>query len=613
MAQEREIKYVDKSFGSFRQQLIDFTKNYFPDTYNDFSPSSPGMMFMEMAAYVGDVLSFYQDIQLQETFLQYAQEPGNLYNLAYMMGYRPKTTSAATVELDVYQRVPAKLSGGQNIPNYDYALVLSDNIELQTTTGTPVKFLTQEKVNFAHSSSYDPTDVSIYATSGGTVTEFLLKKKVKAISAEVKTTTVEVPSLERFKTITIDDEDIIGVLSISDGTNTWYEVPYLGQDTIFTEETNTLSDKQQVPYVLQLQKTPRRFVTRFTSTGALQIQFGAGTSGTSDDIITPDPTNVGLGDTYTGVSMIDKAYDPSNFMFTGAYGLAPVGTLTVSYLVGGGVDANVPSNTITTILDNKNPSYYGASASGNTYLNSLGFTNPNPAMGGKDGDTIEEIRQNSLRAFNSQQRAVTEEDYTIRALSLPPRFGSIAKVFVTQDQLQSTQSTSDAIIDSNPLSLSMYILAYNSSKHLQTASNTLKSNLKEYLNQYRIVTDALNIKDAFIINLGIRYDIIIRPSASARETLLACTQALQEYFSIEKRSINQTVNLSKLYTLLDRVKGVQTVQKIEIVNKTGGNYSEYAYDIKGATRNNILYPSYDPCIFEIKYPDVDIEGRITSL
>ena len=159
----------------------------------------------------------------------------------------------------------------------------------------------------------------------------------------------------------------------------------------------------------------------------------------------------------------------------------------------------------------------------------------------------------------------------------------------------------------------MYILAYNNSEQLTTAGSTLKQNLKTYLNQYRLITDAVNLKDAFIVNIGVKYEIILRPSASAREVLLECTNALKDYFKITKWSINQPVNISKLYTLLDRVKGVQTVQNVEIVNKAGGNYSQYAYDIKGATRNNIVYPSYDPCIFEVKFPNTDIEGRITSL
>lgn len=612
MAQQRDIKYVNKTFSDFRQQLIDYTKNYFPDTYNDFSATSPGMLFIEMASYVGDVLSFYQDIQLQETFLQFAQEPGNLYNLAYMMGYRPKVTTAATVDLDVFQRIPAILSGSQFVPNYDFAITVSENATLQSTTTPAVQFLINEKINFNFSSSYDPTEVSVYATAGNTVTEFLLQKKVKATSAEIRTTTFTVTAPERFKTITIQDSNILGILDIVDDNgsgNTWYEVPYLGQDTIFLNQSNTGgSDSNLVPNVLQLQKVPTRFVTRFTSTGALQIQFGAGAAGTSDDIITPDPTNVGLGDQFTGISQIDKAYDPSNFMFTGTYGLAPANTvLQVRYLVGGGVQANVPSDTITTILN----AVRVTTTAG--YENSLQFTNPDSAVGGKDGDNSDELRENSLKAYSEQLRAVTSEDYVIRTLSLPPKFGSVAKAYVIQDQLSSTKSVTDNIVDGNPLSLSLFVLAYDNNKKLITASSTLRSNLSTYLSQYKLITDAVNIKDAFIVNIGVRFEIVVLPNFTGRDVLLGCTVALKEYFKIEKWSINQPINLSALYTLLDRVKGVQTVLNIEMNNKVGGNYSQFGYDVKGATKNNIVYPSYDPCIFEIKFPDTDIVGRVTSL
>jgi hypothetical protein len=604
MAEERDIKYVNKTFSDLRQQLIDYAKNYFPDTYNDFSPTSPGMMFMEMAAYVGDVLSFYQDIQLQETLLQYAQEPGNLYSLAYMMGYRPKISTAATVDIDVFQQVDAIA----NIPDWDQALVIPENTQLESTAAGQARFFIDEKVNFGFSSSYSPTTVSVYASSGNTINTFLLKKTVKAFSGEVKTKTISVGSPERFKTITLEDSNIIGILDVSDGTNDWYEVPYLAQDTIFEETANGSSDANLAPYLLSLKKVPRRFVTRFTSTGNLQLQFGAGTTGQDDSVITPDPTNVGLG-TGNGVSKIDVAYDPSNFMFTGTYGLAPSNvTLTIRYLVGGGVEANVPANTITTVINQGT-----ATGTDTSQASTIAYNNPRAASGGKDGDTAEEIRQNSLKAYSEQLRAVTKEDYIVRALSMPSKFGSVAKVHVLQDQLTSTKSTTDNIIDSNPLSLSMYVLAYDNDRKLTTASINLRNNLKQYLSQYRMLTDAVNIKDAFVVNIGVKYDIVLRPGAVGREVLLRCTQALQEHFDIRKWNINQPINVGTIYSLLDRIKGVQTVQNVEIVNKVGGTYSQYAYDIKGATKNNIVYPSYDPCIFELRTPNSDIEGRITTL
>ena len=605
MAENRDIKYINRNFDDFRSQLIEFAKNYFPDTYNDFSPASPGMMFIEMAAYVGDVLSFYQDTQLQETFLQHAKDPANLYSLAYMMGYRPRVTSVAEAELEITQLVDA--SGSSYEPNWDQALTLSPFSTVTSTTNPSSTFFLNEKVDFNFSSSYDPTDITIYSLDGSNPAEFLLKKKAKAISAEIKTTEFTFDSVEKFATVEIEDVDLIKVLDIvdSDG-NTWYEVPFLGQDTIFSEQPNTASDASSVPYVVTLQKVPRRFVTRFTSTGVMQIQFGAGISQDDDTTFLPDPTNVG-SKTVDGVSRLDYAYDPSNFLFSRSYGLAPSNTtLTVRYLTGGGVTANVPANTLTSI------GTVLTTGTDQSKSGTLAFNNPKAAVGGRDGDTVEELRQNALRAYAEQGRAVTLQDYTVRALSLPPDYGSIAKVFVTQEQVSLDQAN-DAILDNNPLALTLYTLATNNEGHLTTSTPTLKHNLKQYLSQYMILTDAINIKDAFVVNIGVKFEIITLPNFASRDVLLACNRKLQEYFHISKWNINQPINLSRIYTLLDRVKGVQTVQKVEIVNKQGGNYSEYAYDIKGATKSNVVYPSYDPCIFEVKFPNEDIEGRVTTL
>ena len=601
MTQDRDIKYVNKDFSDFRNQLIEYAKNYFPDSYNDFSPTSPGMMFIEMAAYVGDILSFYQDTQLQETYIQHAKNPANLYNLAYMMGYRPKITTPSTVDIEVSQIIGA--TGGS--PNFAQALVIPNGTRLKTTTSGQVSFFINRLVDFTFSSSYDQTQVGVETVSNiGAPVTFRLTKTVPAMSGEVKTATEIITSVEKFKTITIDDTNIIGVISITEnnGNTPWYEVPFLGQDTIFIDNTNTAPDRQSVPYSLTLQRVPRRFVTRFTSTGALQIQFGAGITGQDDSTLTPDPTNVGFG-SIQGVTRIDYAFDPSNFLSTKSYGLAPSNTtLTIKYLVGGGVQANAPANSITSLVSTiTDPT------------NSLRFNNPFAAVGGRDGDTIDELRENSLRAFNEQGRAVTLQDYTVRALSMDSKYGSIAKVYITQDQLTNSNSATDSIIDSNPLSLSLYTLVYNNNKNLAPTTSTLRSNLKTYLSEYMILTDALNIKDAFIVNIGITFDIIVRPNFIGKDVLLACTNRLIDYFNITKWNINQPINLSSIYTLLDQEKGVQTVQRVDAVNIAGGVYSEYAYDIQGATRNNIVYPSYDPCIFEVKYPNTDIKGRITTL
>lgn len=607
MAQERDIKYINRDFSNFREQLVEFAKNYFPDTYNDFSTTSPGMMFIEMASYVGDVLSFYQDTQLQETFLQHAKDPANLYNLAYMMGYRPKSTNVSEVEIEVSQRVNA--TAPNYLPNWNQALVVQPNTRLRATTFGDPKFIINDKIDFAFSSSLNPTEVRIESIANGYPAEYRLTKKVKAISGELKTSTKVIGASEKFLTLSIEDTNIVGVLDITDSDgNDWYEVPFLGQDTIYDTQSNTATDKNQVPGLLRLKKVPRRFVTRLTSQGNLQIQFGAGinTSASDDETFLPDPSNVGMG-TNQGISRLDYAFDPSNFLFSKSYGIAPSNTtLTVRYIVGGGVESNVPANTINLVEQ------VTIAAPDQSKSNTLVFNNTTPATGGRDGDTVDELRQNSLRAYSEQNRAVTLQDYAIRSLSLPPLYGSVSKVYVTQDQATNANVVGGAY-DSNPLALSLYVLAYNSEKQVVPATANLKENLKTYLSQYMLLTDAVNIKDAFIVNIGLKYEIITLPNYVSRDVLLACNTVLIDYFNISKWSINQPINISSIYTILDRVKGVQSVEKIYFENKVGGNYSEYAYDIKGATRGNMLYPSYDPCIFEIKFPEIDIQGRVTTL
>lgn len=599
MAQNVTIKYTDKNFASLRNQLVEFTKNYYPDTYNDFSPTSPGMMFMEMAAYVGDILSFYQDSQLQETLLQYAQDPGNLYAMAYQMGYRPRVTSASSVEVEFSQRVAA--TGSEFLPNWNQALTISNNA---VVASGDIDFRLDKKIDFNFSSSYDPTNVSIYSIANNNPSEYLLTKTATARAGEIVSKVETIGASTKFLTIDIDDENIIGVLDIVDGDgNIWYEVPFLGQDTVYVESVNNGSNSDKVSHLLSLVETPNRFVTRFTSTGKLQVQFGAGMSSTSDETFLPNPTNVGSG-TNAGVKRADYAYDPSNFLFSETYGNAPSNTtLTIRYLKGGGIASNVEANTVIGLKS------VASTATDTSYQSTLAVNNPKAATGGKDGDTVDEIRENALRSFAEQGRIVTKQDFAFRAMTLPTTLGSIAKSFVSkEDEIKPADSNY-----SNPSGVSLYVLSYDNNKNVIQSTNELKNNLKTYLSQFMMITDGLTIKDAFVINVGIKFDIITLPGYNSRDVILTATNQLKEYFNIDKWTINQPINLSRVYTLLDRVKGVQTVQSVKLNTKVGGDYSEFDYDIEGATKNNIVYPSLDPMIFEVKFPNQDIQGRVTTL
>jgi hypothetical protein len=601
--EDKNISYLNKDFGSFKAELQQYAKTYFPTTYNDFTEATPGNMFIEMASYVGDVMSFYLDTQVQENFLLYAKEKENLYAQAYVMGYRPKASYASNTMVDIYQLVPSIINGGITTPDYTtYGVIVPTNTSLTSTTnGT--KFLTTQQVDFTDTGSTEITFVdSNY---------YLLKKSVPAISAEIKETTINVGTNQKFATTTITDDNILQILNVTGSmSNQWYEVPYLAQSSIFQQIANPSYNTDQVPYLLQLQRAPRRFVSRILSDNTLQIEFGAGLSiNKTDSQIIPTPSNIQAG-TVPGISLLTNNYNEAGTFFTQEYGLVPNGDLTVKYLVGGGITSNVPANDLTTI-DKTGVTFPGGGGALNaTVLQSIVSSNPNPSSGGRNGDTVDEIRQNALYAYSTQLRAVTKDDYIVRAMSMPADYGTVAKAYISQDLNTNPQETVAHTSPFNPLALDLYILSYNSDKQLTTAVPTLKQNLVTYLNQYRMVTDAINIKDAYYINIGLNFDIIILSGYSNKDVITNCINALKDYFNTDKWQINQPIIISDITSKLLQVKGVQSVVKLEITNKQGGNYSQYGYDIAGATKSGNIYPSLDPAIFEIRFPDVDIQGRV---
>jgi hypothetical protein len=575
-------------------------------------------MFIEMAAYVGDVMSFYLDNQIQETYLQYARQTNNLFELAYMFGYKPNVTQVATVDVDFYQQVPA-VGAFPYSPDFNYTLYIPENTTILSSASGSVSFIIEDPIDFSVSSSGDPTEVTVYQTTGNTINFYLLKKTRKAISSNINTTSFTFTTPEQFATVEISSPNIVGILDIvdSDG-NTWYEVDYLAQDTVFDSIKNTnvndpnLSQYEgDTPYLLQLKGVQRRFVTRFLNNTTLQLQFGAGTSADTDEEILPNPDNVGLGLPFE-VDKLTTAFSPSNFVFTKTYGIAPSNTtLTVRYLTGGGVGANVPANTINQISSG-DVQFLNTNLAENTanyIFGTLAVNNPAAADGGGDGDTTEELRQNASANFATQLRNVTQDDYLVRALSLPARYGVISKAYIEPTKAQSVASGAAASI------LDLYVLSFDNESKLRTASLALKQNLSTYLSQYRMVNDSINIKDAFVINIGVNFDIIVLPNFNSNEVLTKCILALQDFFAIKNWQINEPIVLRDVYVVLDNVEGVQTVKNLTFSNKVGTTlgYSQYAYDITGATINGVIYPSLDPMIFEVKYPTTDIQGRVVNL
>lgn len=659
---KKSISYIGKDFATLKQNLIEFTKTYFPNTYSDFNESSPGMVFIEQAAAIGDMLSFYQDVQLKESMLSYASERKNVIALAQSMGYKPKVTTPSVTTLNVYQTVPFSGSGISNAPDESYYLKIKDGMEIESSTNSSIIFRTIDSVDFSN-----PTDrqIDIFErNSSGEPTKYLITKKVKAISATEKTTSIIFDTDTNYPSKTLTDTNIISITSVSedDGTK-WYEVPYLAQESIFVEQANTLNntgelsnESSNVPYILEVQKVPRRFSVKVNSDNTMDLQFGSGDVRLDDSQLLPNPKNVGLG-LANSVNRLNEGIDPSNFLKTNTFGIVPINkTLVVKYLVGGGIESNINTEDLTTIKKIQFEEDLLAVVDLGLYnetKSSVAVENIEPAVGGRGAESIEEVRQNALAMFGSQNRAVTRQDYIVRALSIPERYGSVAKVYVSPDgeidnnspasilaspqnisefvnlvqglQSATTQQIQTELVKyltqkktsigetNNPFAINMYVLAYNENKKLTLLNNAVKQNLKTYLGEYRMLTDAVNIIDGFIINIGIDFEVVVYSNYNKREVLANCLTELQDHFDIDNWTFNKPINISELELTLANVDGVMSVPSVKIFNicrsDNNENYSPNRYNIDEATKGKIVYPSLDPSIFEVKYPNKDIKGR----
>ena len=643
----KEVNYLGRDFTDIRNNLIEFAKNYFPNQYNDFNEASPGMMFVEMASYVGDVLNYYVDNQFRETLLQFAEERKNVLAIAQSYGYKPKLATPATVELTVSVEVPAKSDGvGGFIADLDYAGVLS--ADSQAVAGNGTEFTLLDDVNFKASSSLDRMKVELLDPGTGTApTLFRLTKKVLAKSGIRESEEFSFASAKEFDKIVLSKEKVTDIISVIDSSaNKFYEVPFLAQDTIFETEQNTaLNDPDlgefelDTPYLLKLIKSSRRFTTYVRDDNKIELRFGSGISDNADEEIIPNPDNVGssLGQ---GVSRLDESFDPSNFLKTQTFGLAPSNTtLTVTYNYGGSVEDNVASNSITSF----SRTTYTISTDGldatkkSTSEGSLKVTNEGPASGGSSSETLTQIKENAAAYFNAQNRAVTKADYITRAYSLPQKYGNIAKAYIVQDEQLETdgqlQVIDGQVIDTrtatkqpNPLALNMYLLGYNSDKKLVALNRAVKQNLKIYLSQYRIMTDAINIKDGYVINIGVKFNIIVKRGYNKNDVLFKSIQVVKDFFAPDKWQMNQPIVLGDLAYQISLVDGVVSLVPPEVNNPNkdlilienknssvnGSDYSGNIYDIRTASHEGVIYPSLDPSIFELKRPKADIEGKVVG-
>jgi hypothetical protein len=626
----REIKYLNKTFTQWRQSLIDYAKVYFPNSYTDFNEASPGMMFIEMTSYVGDVLGYYIDTQFRENLIQFAEEQDNIIAIAQALGYKPKPATASYTTANFYQLCPAAGADRNYEPDSRFFLRVAPNCVVASDDFPNFNFRTQTEINFA-----DPQDreITVYAVNNqNQPITYLIRKAAKIVAGTITTYDVSFGDPQRFNRIVLPENNVLEVLSVRDSSNfTWSEVDYLAQDLILEARENTnllVASGQSIPpnYTIRVKRTPRRFVTRYNQDYQLELHFGSGILDDTDSTINLEPKKISNDEYQTNLA--NTSLDPSDFLSSRSYGLAPGNIdMTIQYVVGGGVESNLPSNTINQIRtvevsNDRNVFSPSEAALFDDIVASLAVNNPDPATGGKDADSIEEVRQNALAFFNAQNRLVNLHDYMARIYAMPPKFGGAAKAFVAQDTqinqllLANTESVPEdgtfVVNDAGRNIVNIYVLGYDRNKKLAKLNAQVKKNLQTYLDQYRILTDELRILDAFPVNIGVNFKIVVFKNYNMNEVLVRCIDAIKNFFDIDRWQINQPIILTDLITELATVDGVQSVVNCEVVNKyrfrDGADYNDYYYDIPAATQDGVIYPSLDPCIFDLRYPETDIVG-----
>jgi hypothetical protein len=748
---ESNVKYLNKDFASLKNSLMEYAKSYFPDSYRDFNETSPGMMLIEMNAYVGDVLSFYIDQQYKEMMLPLAEERRNIMNMAKMFGYKVKPIVPAYVDVTFSQNLDV-MAGDTSKVDYSSGGIFQKGMRVTGGNNTAI-FETLDVVDFQISqSALDTNNPSAVDSTTGLVSGYTLHRTVKAVSGRENISTFTIDAPEKFKKITLSETNVVDIISCVDSNgNNWYEVDFLAQDKVpvsthYTEEGRTSAyqnlitqqtEDLPVPYSLEYIKTSKRFTRETNIDNTTSLVFGNGIlkDGNLIDGDYIDLEQVGI--VVPGQSNdLNSAIDPLLGDEYSTLGETPAHTtLTITYRIGGGVESNILANSLDTVSQGTVLSNNGVT------ITDLTPSNPTPAVGGKDDESIDEIRENTKAFFTTQNRCVTKEDYEARIMNLPSKYGNIAKVYVARDteaiagdttnftsyfnQLVSlftsmkddfstyqnlllqynsegwadngsthdittgqtitsynnyinSQGAVEGALDNlnnfNELpaialsAINIYILAYDDNKNLvgnpmitwknvsDNVPSTLLVNIKNYLNNFKLLTDTIAIYDGYIVNFGVFFDVVAEKYADKQQVKLKCIQKIKEYFKIEKMQFNQPIFKSQLEYELMGVEGVRSIGHITISQDTdyhsdagvddelpeptftyawdanididdnsdngvSGAFDQsaagsigygYLYNFENAEEGGIIRPplTSTPTVFELKNSNQNIKGRV---
>ena len=590
------IDYTSRDFNSIRDDLLNYARRYYPNTFKDFSESGFGSLMVDTTAYIGDILSFYLDYSVNESFLDTAIEYENILKLGRQMGYRFQPNAASSGEAIFYIIVPAASVGTG--PDSNYIPVLRRGTEVSSLDG--IAFILNEDINFANPNN-EIVVARVHETTGVPLT-FAIRAVGQVISGKIDRTQVPIAEFKKFRKIKLNENNITDIISVVDTEgNQYYEVDYLSQDTIYQATLNQGDNKEVTQNVLRPFIVPRRFAIERTETNVF-LQFGYGSEITDqsvDSIV--DPSKVVLkvhGKDY----VTDATIDPTNFLKTDKFGVAPTNTtLTITYRVNDSDNTNISSNALTNVdvpiwdfedLTDLNESTLA------TVMGSLEVTNDEPIVGDVTLPSVEELKTRIYNVFSSQNRAVTSQDYQSLCYSMPPQFGAVKRVRIVRDPSSLRRN------------LNIYTIAESEDDKLIQTNSAIKENLKQWLNQGRMISDTIDILDAKIINLGIEFTAIASLEANKFDVLNDAILQLSETYD-KKFEIGEPFYVTDIYSQLNKMDGIIDVTRVKVIQKTGANYSKEIMNIESSYSSDGRYiDAPKNVIFEIKYPDVDVKGTI---
>jgi hypothetical protein len=596
------IKYTSREFDSIKSSLIDYAKRYYPETFRDFSEASFGSLLLDTVAYVGDILSFYLDYQANESFLDTATEYDNILKLGKQLGYKFRGSPSSYGLCTFYILCPSDISGTR--PDINYMPILKKRSQFSSSSGGTT-FMLDEDVHFDHPSN--EIRVARVNELTGVPTAYAIKSYGRVVSGAINSEYISVSSFKKFLKLTLSDNNVAEIISVTDSEgHEYYEVEYLSQDVIYKSVTNRNEDRHEAGEVIKPFHVARRFVTE-RNKNKMELTFGASSDLEIDvinnnvNISVVDPSNVVLR-RHGAPYITDDSFDPHKLVESDEFGVAPSNTtLHIIYRTNTSNNINLSTGSLNKVMlpyfEFKNTNQLNKNEM-NAVMRTLECINEEPIVGKVSLPTSDELKIRILNSFSTQNRAVTAKDYEAIAYAMPPKFGSVKRCKVYKD------------LDSLKRNLNMYVISEAANVVLHRTNDTIKENLKTWLSNSKMVNDTIDIMDAKIINLSIKYEILGRNDMEKFEILQACNTALKQFYA-KHPEIGEPFFITDVYSVLKNIEGVIDVINVNMSTRTGGKYSDTRFNLRANTSPDGRYINIPKnCIWEIKYLSEDINGVI---